>query len=67
MNNNTKKIASLLVAGTVLTGVHMPSASAMDENVEPEIYRNIIEAESKGRALNESVVAHKEKYKYIKL
>lgn len=36
-------------------------------NVEPEIWNSLKLSESKGRTLNESVVRHKDKYKYIKI
>lgn len=35
--------------------------------VEPEVYKYIETADSKGKALNESVVKHKEKYEYFKI
>lgn len=37
------------------------------ENVEPEIYNKICEAESIGKTLSECVIKQKEKYKFIKL
>lgn len=36
-------------------------------DVEPEVYKYIESADSKGKALNESVVKQKEKYKYFKI
>lgn len=36
-------------------------------NVEQDTYDNIMNSESKGKTLNESVVRQKDKYKYIKL
>ena len=36
-------------------------------NVEPEIWDIVSKAQSSGKALNEHIVKHKEKYKYIKL
>ena len=36
-------------------------------NVEQEVYDNIMNSESKGKTLNESVVRCKDKYKYMKL
>lgn len=36
-------------------------------NVEPEIYEQIKTSQSKGKTLNESVVKHKDKYKYIRI
>lgn len=37
------------------------------ENVEPEVYENVIKSKSVGKTLNEQVVRQKEKYKYIKM
>ena len=37
------------------------------ENVEPETYNKIINAESIGKCLNEMVIKHKDKYNYLKL
>lgn len=36
-------------------------------NVEPQIYEQIKTSQSKGKTLNESVVKHKDKYKYIRI
>lgn len=36
-------------------------------NVEPQIYEQIKTSQSKGKTLNECVVRHKDKYKYIKI
>ena len=36
-------------------------------NVEPQIYEQIKTSQSKGKTLNECVVRHKGKYKYIKI
>ena len=36
-------------------------------NVEPEVWNNLLMSESKGRTLNESIVRHKDKYKFMKL
>ena len=37
------------------------------ENVEPELYNGLCNAQSIGKALSENVIRNKEKYKYIKL
>lgn len=37
------------------------------EGVEPEIYANMLKADSIGKYLSENVIRHKDKYKYIKL
>ena len=37
------------------------------EGVEPEIYNEMLKAESKGKFLSENVIRHRDKYKYIKL
>lgn len=37
------------------------------EGVEPELYAELLKAESKGRFLSENVIRQKDKYKYIKL
>lgn len=36
-------------------------------NVEPNIYEQIKTSQSKGKTLNECVVRHKNKYKYLKI
>lgn len=36
-------------------------------NVEPNIYEQIKTSQSKGKTLNECVVRHKDKYKYLKI
>lgn len=36
-------------------------------NIEPELYINLIESAHVGKILYESVIKHKEKYRYIKV
>lgn len=36
-------------------------------NVEPNLYEQIKTSQSKGKTLNECVVRHKDKYKYLKI
>lgn len=43
------------------------NSSYIYSNVEPEIYKTIINSASVGKTLNECVVRQKDKYKYIKL
>ena len=35
--------------------------------VEPEVWENLKNSESKGRTLSESIIKQKDKYKYIKI
>lgn len=56
--NETNKILRVLFKG---------NNSYLYFNVEPEVYNNLMSCESVGKTLNESVVRHKDKYKYIKL
>lgn len=42
-------------------------SSYIYENVEPEIWENLKTSQSKGKALNESVVRHKDKYRFTKI
>lgn len=37
------------------------------QNVEPELWKCLINSEHKGSTLNEHIIKHKEKYKYLKL
>lgn len=51
----------------VLKVIFKSKASYLYFNVEPEIFDKLKLSESKGKTLNESVVKHKEKYKYLKI
>lgn len=51
----------------VLRVIFKGNSSYLYFDVEPEVYNTLIQSESKGRALNESVIRQKERYKYIKL
>lgn len=51
----------------VLRVIFKGNSSYLYFNVEPSIWNYIINSESKGKALTESVVKNKDKYKYIKL
>ena len=51
----------------VLRVIFKGNSSYLYFNVEPEVYTTLIQSESKGKTLNESVIKQKEKYKYIKL
>lgn len=51
----------------VLRVIFKGNSSYLYFDVEPEVYNTLIQSESKGRALNESVIKQKERYKYIKL
>lgn len=51
----------------ILRVIFKGNSSYLYFNVEEEIYNNLAQSESKGRTLNESVVRHKDKYKYIKI
>lgn len=51
----------------VLRVIFKGNSSYLYFDVEPEVYNTLMQSESKGRALNESVIKQKEKYKYIKL
>ena len=51
----------------VLRVIFKGNSSYLYFDVEPEVYNTLMQSESKGRALNESVIRQKEKYKYIKL
>lgn len=54
-------------AKQVMRVIFKGNSSYLYFNVEPEIWKYIINSESKGKALTESVIKHKDKYKYIKL
>ena len=51
----------------ILRVIFKGNSSYLYFNVEEEIYNNLAQSESKGKTLNESVVRHKDKYKYIKI
>ena len=51
----------------VLRVIFKGNSSYLYFNVEPEVYTTLLQSESKGKTLNESVIKQKEKYKYIKL
>ena len=51
----------------ILRVIFKGNSSYLYFNVEDEIYNNLAQSESKGKTLNESVVRHKDKYKYIKI
>ena len=51
----------------VLRVIFRGNSSYLYFDVEPEVYNTLMQSESKGRALNESVIRQKERYKYIKL
>ena len=51
----------------ILRVIFKGNSSYLYFNVEEEIYNNLAQSESKGKTLNESVVRHKYKYKYIKI
>lgn len=51
----------------VLRVIFKGNSSYLYFNVEPEVYTTLMQSESKGKTLNESVIKQKEKYKYIKL
>ena len=51
----------------IMRVIFQNKSSYLYYNVEPEIWEIISKASSTGKALNENVVKHKEKYKYIKL
>lgn len=51
----------------VLRVIFKGNSSYLYFDVEPDVYNTLMQSESKGRALNESVIKQKEKYKYIKL
>lgn len=51
----------------ILRVIFKGNSSYLYFDVEPEVYNTLMQSESKGRALNESVIKQKEKYKYIKL
>lgn len=51
----------------VLRVIFRGNSSYLYFNVEPEVWQLLMNSESKGRALNESIVRQKEKYKYVKL
>lgn len=51
----------------ILRVIFKGNSSYLYFNVEPEIWETLKNSESKGKTLNENVIRHKEKYKYIKL
>lgn len=51
----------------ILRVIFKGNSSYLYFNVEEEIYNSLAQSESKGKTLNESVVRHKDKYKYIKI
>lgn len=51
----------------VLRVIFKNNTSYIYFNVEPEVYENIKNSQSKGKTLNESVVRQKNKYKYLKI
>lgn len=56
--DETNKLMKVLFKG---------NSSYIYTNVEKETFDNIVKNESPGKQLNESVVKHKDKYKYMKL
>lgn len=56
--NEQKKILRVIFKG---------NSSYLYFDIEPEVYNTLMQSESKGKALNESVIRQKEKYKYLKL
>lgn len=51
----------------ILRVIFKGNTSYLYFDVEPEVYNTLIHSESKGRALNESIIRQRERYKYIKL
>lgn len=51
----------------ILRVIFKGNSSYLYFNVEPEIWENLKNSESKGRTLSESIIKQKDKYKYIKI
>lgn len=51
----------------ILRVIFKGNSSYLYFNVEPEVWENLKNSESKGRTLSESIVKQKDKYKYIKI
>lgn len=51
----------------ILRVIFKGNSSYLYFNVEPEVWENLKNSESKGRTLNESIIKQKDKYKYIKI
>lgn len=51
----------------ILRVIFKGNSSYLYFDVEEEVYNNLMQSESKGKTLNESIVRQKEKYKYVKL
>lgn len=51
----------------VLRVIFRGGSSYLYYNVEPEIWELLGNSESKGKALNENIVRHKDKYRYVKI
>jgi hypothetical protein len=56
--NESRKILRVIFKG---------NSSYLYFNVEPEVWENLKNSESKGRTLSESIIKQKDKYKYIKI
>lgn len=51
----------------ILRVIFKDNSSYLYFNVEPEVWENLKNSESKGRTLSESIIKQKDKYKYIKI
>ena len=51
----------------ILRVIFKGNSSYLYFNVEPEVWENLKNSESKGRTLSESIIKQKNKYKYIKI
>ncbi len=51
----------------ILKVIFKPNTTYIYYNVEPTVYASIVKADSVGRALNESVVRQKDRYKYQRI
>lgn len=51
----------------ILRVIFKGNSSYLYFNVEPEVWENLKNSESKGRTLSESIIKQKDKYKYIKI
>ena len=51
----------------ILRVIFKGNSSYLYFNVEPGVWENLKNSESKGRTLSESIIKQKDKYKYIKI
>lgn len=51
----------------ILRVIFKGNSSYLYFNVEPEVWENLKNSESKGRTLSENIIKQKDKYKYIKI